>query len=299
MNPKNITDNEISKIIVEIDSYKDIDSVLEKDKFKDLYISMKISFLIKKKKLINYLKIILIKIAFLLNFDSLLKYEIYSKVVHIIYSFIDCTLNFNDCFIDLEDETSVAFIGYLFREKKHANVDLIVSLFLLKFNLFKSKLNNYNLEEISNAIEDSSFRLDKNSEKEIDIDIYLEKVIIIFGEELEKLKVEKIKKEKKKRKRKKKKKVNENIINNGEQMTEHPLVPIDDKIIEINSGDKDNSGKEKERNVTKIYNNDELICTSFEINNRTNIIQNNIDNNQNIVVDINNKDKITPNIEEV
>ena len=49
MNPKNITDNEISKIIVEIDSYKDIDSVLEKDKFKDLYISMKISFLIKKK----------------------------------------------------------------------------------------------------------------------------------------------------------------------------------------------------------------------------------------------------------
>ena len=49
MNPKNITDNEISKIIVEIDSYKDIDSVLEKDKFKDLYIPMKISFLIKKK----------------------------------------------------------------------------------------------------------------------------------------------------------------------------------------------------------------------------------------------------------
>ena len=82
-------------------------------------------------------------------------------------------------------------------------------------------------------------------------------------------------------------------------MTEHPLVPIDDKFIEINSGDKDNSGKEKERNDTKIYNNDELICTSFEINNRTNIIQNNIDNNQNIVVDINNKDKITPNIEEV
>ena len=82
-------------------------------------------------------------------------------------------------------------------------------------------------------------------------------------------------------------------------MTEHPLVPIDDKFIEINSGDKDNSGKEKERNVTKIYNNDELICTSFEINNRTNIIQNNIDNNQNIVVDLHHKDKITPNIEEV
>lgn len=49
MNQKNITDNEISKIIVEIDSYKDIDSILEKDKIKDLYISMKISFLIKKK----------------------------------------------------------------------------------------------------------------------------------------------------------------------------------------------------------------------------------------------------------
>ena len=78
-------------------------------------------------------------------------------------------------------------------------------------------------------------------------------------------------------------------------MTEHPLVPIDDKIIEINSGDKDNSGKEN----TKIYNNDELICTSFEINNRTNVIQNNIDNNQSIVVDINNKDKLNPTIEEV
>ena len=63
------------------------------------------------------MKIILIKIAFLLNFDSLLKYEIYSKLVHIIYSFIDCTLNFNDCFIDLEDETSIAYIGYLFRKK--------------------------------------------------------------------------------------------------------------------------------------------------------------------------------------
>ena len=49
----------------------------------------------------------------------------------------------------------------------------MVSFFLLKFNLSKSKLNNYNLEEISNAIEDSSFRLDKNSEKKIDIDIYL------------------------------------------------------------------------------------------------------------------------------
>ena len=229
------------------------------------------SFTKEKYTLVEYLDVILVNLSFFNGLNILLKFHIYTKIVNEYLNFFgEKKINFEDTEIDLMEEISADIILDLFKKEKSNNIVFIESLVILKYGSIKDTINKYNILQISNALDNTLIKITNGII--IARSFYIEKVLMIFIEELQSLNSKENKKKRKKRKKNKNKGNNNNTnIINIEQAEVEPNIEI------MTKEEKEQTNKIKE-NITKISNTnkgkEELLSDKNEIKEENGKIKN-------------------------
>ena len=174
---------------------------------------------------------IIINFAFTSKLSLLIKYEIYLIILKYFLDLFGAKINFNETQINIEDNISLDLIIDLFNQNKMHDKLLIQSILILKYEYFKASLVKCDMPKIKEGINNTIIKL-KNTDNNESV-LLIEKLVLIFIEEIEKLNSKKMKK----KKSKKNKNAHEFNIQNVKTDYEKP-----NKIIE-----NDNKYNEKDR----------------------------------------------------
>lgn len=242
-----IKNNNITKIIEQLEKLLlDIEVTLPNEKVDKICDIILKSFTRKTYRLVEYIDEILVNLSFFNGLNILLKFHIYTKIINEYLNFLGEKINFEETEINIMEEISAEIILDLFKKEKSNDKVLIQSLVILKFESLKDIINKYNIIQISNALENTFIKVTNGII--ISRSFYIEKILMIFTEELKSLNSKENKKKGKKRK-KNKNKENDNNIN---------IINIEQEKVEQNieimtKEEKEQAYKIKE-NITKISN---------------------------------------------
>ena len=154
----------------------------------------------------EYLDSVLINISFLPQFKSLLKFEIYSMIIKYYLGQCNVLLNFHEEEMNVEEEKSLKLIIALFQKTKVNDELLVLSIIILNYNSLTENMKPVSIEKILSIIKDISFKI-QNIKKSF---LCVDKILMMFSEEIQMQNIKKIKK------RKNKNKTGSNTISNSE-----------------------------------------------------------------------------------
>ena len=203
----NIKNSNIIQIITELEELQKVEIELPNKKYDNLC-DIIISSLFKDKyNLIEYIDTVLANLSSFPGLITLLKFELYTIIMNKYFILLGTKIYFHETEINVEDELSLEIILDLFQKDQGNDLVFIQSLIILKYKSLKNFITKYNMSQISNALQNTFNKITNGIE--ISRIIYVEKILMIFREELQNLNS----KNKKKRKNKKKKKNKESSIN--------------------------------------------------------------------------------------
>ena len=189
----------------------------------------------------GYLDSMLLNISFQPKFKSLLKLEIYLLIINNYLRPYNIMLNFNEEEMNVEEEKSLKLIIALFQKTKIDDELLVLSIIILNYNSLTEIVKLIDSEKILSIIRDISPKI-QNAKKS---KLYVDKVLMIFSEEIQLQKI--IKKQKKDPNIK----ININAIQEKQQVRSLSAVEEKNEIIINNSetkSNKDNISHQKEEN---------------------------------------------------
>lgn len=182
----NIGDVVIFQKIENLQNLQNIDNLMVDSKKKELFLSIINSRKRKTNiKFLYYLETILFQLSFVIVSDDMLKFLLFGHF----YSISDkigynLDLTFSESAIDLNDEISIELMVDLFNRKSHKDC-YILCLIVLIYGKIKDSIANFTLRQILEANINAFTKLIKDFQN--DKNILMEKVIVSFNQELEKL----------------------------------------------------------------------------------------------------------------
>ena len=208
----------------------------------------KINEIIDKKEaltLLEYIDSVFINLAFLPECGLLLKYQVYLYINKYYLNKFGIILKFRQNEINLEDEKEIKLIVNLFEKEEINEINLVQSIIILNYDSLSDTIAEFNFDRIIEAIKVVSLKV-KNIKNNVSC---IERIMVMFTDELEM--PEKLKKKIEDRKNSKKEKTDENILKKEEakkiQHDEDPKTQ-DEEI-------KDGDGKN--HNVISVEGNDD------------------------------------------
>ena len=179
-----INDETIKALRMRINKLQDIK--FKNESFKRLYEAIISHYEDKRVSLIKKISRIIINMAFLLESKGLIIFCIFSLIIaRYMPLFCRYLVAWEDNEINIEDQISLNMICDLLNKKIGEPTNDIQSLIIIKYGALKDILINCETKKIIKAIENTDLRRGNN--EEISIDIYLEKMLLIFKEELKNL----------------------------------------------------------------------------------------------------------------
>lgn len=182
---ENNINNSINSIQKHINSVKRIkkDETNLDDLYKILFEKLKIQNEFTINTLID---VATAKIGFILNNHPILKYIAFCLIKNIYLKDKEKKpINFWDCEIDVKNRICFQLLIDLFSNKIQNNLYVIFSYIILRFKSFKDTITNYDLAFIQKAAINSILKIE--NVYQLDNIISVEKIVVIFTEEYEKL----------------------------------------------------------------------------------------------------------------
>lgn len=243
------------EIIDELDHLKSFNINFETNKFGKLYFVISSSLYSKNEKISfsEYMDYLFLKLSFLPELKSLLKFQLYSIIINFYLFPMKVLLDFNEKNIIISDEIYLDLIIELFANSQNEFQSLVKSIIILNYGPISHIIRKYTLNEILSGI-DSMFNKVRNIKNIGNISICVEKIMMMFVDELNKQKFVKSKK-------------NEICLNGENEKQKQGNV--------IKKGDNSKDRKNKKNKRKK----DEKEKSKKNIINTQNKIKNNIDPN--------------------
>ena len=208
----------------------------------------KINEIIDKKEaltLLEYIDSVFINLAFLPECGLLLKYQVYLYINKYYLNKFGIILKFRQNEINLEDEKEIKLIVNLFEKEELNDIMLVQSIIILNYDSLSDTIAEFNFDRIIEAIKVVSLKV-KNINNSV---LCIERIMLMFTDELEM--PEKLKKKIEDRKNSKKEKTDENILKKEEaKKIQHDEDPKTQEE-EIKDGDG------KNHNVISVEGNDD------------------------------------------
>ena len=234
-----INDETIKALRMHINKLQDIK--FKNESFKRLYEAIISHYEDKRVSLIKKISRIIINMAFLLESKGLIIFCIFSLIIaRYMPLFCRYLVAWEDNEINIEDQISLNMICDLLNKKIGEPTNDIQSLIIIKYGALKDILINCETKKIIKAIENTDLRRGNN--EEISIDIYLEKMLLIFKEELKNLDIPQ-KKNRKNKRNNKRKNTTLNSANINNFLIDQSIIPNQEKQ---QNKIEDNSQKPKE-----------------------------------------------------
>ena len=234
-----INDETIKALRMHINKLQDIK--FKNESFKRLYEAIISHYEDKRVSLIKKISRIIINMAFLLESKGLIIFCIFSLIIaRYMPLFCRYLVAWEDNEINIEDQISLNMICDLLNKKIGEPTNDIQSLIIIKYGALKDILINCEMKKIIKAIENTDLRRGNN--EEISIDIYLEKMLLIFKEELKNLDIPQ-KKNRKNKRNNKRKNTTLNSANINNFLIDQSIIPNQEKQ---QNKIEDNSQKPKE-----------------------------------------------------
>ena len=208
----------------------------------------KINEIIDKKEaltLLEYIDSVFINLAFLPECGLLFKYQVYLYINKYYLNKFGIILKFRQNEINLEDEKEIKLIVNLFEKEELNDIMLVQSIIILNYDSLIDTIAEFNFNRIIEAIKVVSLKV-KNINNNA---LCIERIMLMFHDELEM--PEKLKKKIEDRKNSKKEKTDENILKKEEaKKIQHDEDPKTQEE-EIKDGDG------KNHNVISVEGNDD------------------------------------------
>ena len=234
-----INDETIKALRMHINKLQDIK--FKNESFKRLYEAIISHYEDKRVSLIKKISRIIINMAFLLESKGLIIFCIFSLIIaRYMPLFCRYLVAWEDNEINIEDQISLNMICDLLNKKIGEPTNDIQFLIIIKYGALKDILINCETKKIIKAIENTDLRRGNN--EEISIDIYLEKMLLIFKEELKNLDIPQ-KKNRKNKRNNKRKNTTLNSANINNFLIDQSIIPNQEKQ---QNKIEDNSQKPKE-----------------------------------------------------
>ena len=216
-----INNSNITEMIKELEELQNVEVDLPNEKINNLCEIIMNSLIKKKYKLIEYIDTVLANLSSFPGLITLLSFEVYTIIIDKYINLLGTKIYFHETEINLEDEISLEIILDLFQKEQEDDLIIIQSLVILKYKSLRDVIKNYNISQISNALQNTFIKITNG----VDISrvIYVEKVLMIFREELQFLNSKEKKKKRKNKKKKKNKESNTNTFNTKPEKEENRI----------------------------------------------------------------------------
>ena len=226
-----IKNSNIIKMIKELEELQNVEVDLPNEKINNLCEIIMRSLIKKKYKLIEYIDTVLANLSSFPGLITLLNFQVYTIIINKYINLLGIKIDFHETGINLEDEISLEIILDLFQKEQGDDLIIIQSLVILEYNSLRDVIKNYNMPQISNALQNTFIKITTR----IDISrvIYVEKVLMIFREELKNLNSKEKKKKRKNKKKKKNKEFNTNSFNTEPEKEDNSINTTADKKEQI------------------------------------------------------------------
>ena len=174
------------EIIDELDHLKSFNINFQTNKLGKLYSVISSSLYSKNEKISfsEYMDYLFFKLSFLPELNSLLKFQLYSIIINFYLFPMKVLLDFNEKNIIISDEIYLDLIIELFANSQNEFQSLVKSIIILNYGPISHIIRKYTLNEILSGI-DSMFNKVKNIGN---ISICVEKIMMMFVDELNKQK---------------------------------------------------------------------------------------------------------------
>ena len=226
-----INNSNITEMIKELEELQNVEVDLPNEKINNLCEIIMSSLIKKKYKLIEYIDTVLANLSSFPGLITLLNFQVYTIIINKYINLLGIKIDFHETGINLEDEISLEIILDLFQKEQGDDLIIIQSLVILEYNSLRDVIKNYNMPQISNALQNTFIKITTR----IDIPrvIYVEKVLMIFREELQFLNSKEKKKKRKNKKKKKNKEFNTNSFNTEPEKEDNSINTTTDKKEQI------------------------------------------------------------------
>ena len=226
-----INNSNITEMIKELEELQNVEVDLPNEKINNLCEIIMRSLIKKKYKLIEYIDTVLANLSSFPGLITLLNFQVYTIIINKYINLLGIKIDFHETGINLEDEISLEIILDLFQKEQGDDLIIIQSLVILEYNSLRDVIKNYNMPQISNALQNTFIKITTR----IDIPrvIYVEKVLMIFREELKNLNSKEKKKKRKNKKKKKNKEFNTNSFNTEPEKEDNSINTTTDKKEQI------------------------------------------------------------------
>ena len=234
-NIEDIKEEKIKKIFTDLEIFQKMDIPITKKKIENLY---KIMFDSMKKNnytVIENIESIFLNMAFFACLNSLLKFEIYSIIIRIFLGPYGVKINFKETSINIDDDISLDLILDLFNQKELNDKLVFQSLLILKYQFLRDKIIKCNFPQILEAIKNTTVKFKNSNSGE---SVFVEKISMMFTEEITNLTSKNKKKRKKKKNKASQKIKSKNFVQNKielekeEKITEQDVNYIYNKAIQ-------------------------------------------------------------------
>lgn len=240
-----VKNDNIMKIVKQLQVLQTFDIEVSNTKISELFNIISITLESKEKySLADYIDSALVNLAFVPTFELLLKYKIFSMIIRYYLNMYGVVLNFHENDINITDNCSLELIIDLFK-KNHDNANIesfVQGIVVLHYESLSDIFQKSKLEQIIAGIKSISSKV-KNFNKNV---LCVEKIIVMFREEMEK--PEETKKKKRRKKKKKKNNEDKQMENEKNKLDEGDII-IDKKDEE--SLDVQNIQKDIEKDINK------------------------------------------------
>ena len=316
-NVMNIKGKDINKLLAELNMLQIYDLEINNNLVNLFNI---VSDFIEKKKekatLAEYIDSILLSLSFNTGLDSFLKYQIFLINIQFFLDKYGIVLSYKYCEneINVTEDKSIDLITGLFTKDVNDFASMIQSIIILNYNSLKDVIDNVSVTEIILRIEDIAKRL-KDIKHIGKVSLCVEKIIVMFVDEIEgkgnnKKNESKQSKKSKKKKKKKNKKKKEEIketeittkINEGNANMPKNTIEMNQSVNSLNK--EEEVIKDKRAENTK--DNPKLIIINMlnnifiKIKMGNEVLKEDIDNLQNLMVNIaDNNDKLKKDVEKL
>ena len=251
-----INNSNITEMIKELEELQNVEVDLPNEKINNLCEIIMSSLIKKKYKLIEYIDTVLANLSSFPGLITLLSFEVYTIIIDKYINLLGTKIYFHETEINLEDEISLEIILDLFQKEQGDDLIIIQSLVILKYKSLRDVIKNYNISQISNALQNTFIKITNG----VDISrvIYVEKVLMIFREELQFLNSKEKKKKRKNKKKKKNKESNTNTFNTKPEKEENRIDITADKKEEIKPTKKITENNPEQNLKTSVTKDDKI-----------------------------------------
>ena len=186
-------DSNFLMVINELEQLKSFDINFRNKKFKDLFDYLSLSFYSKDEySLSEYIDYFFFKLSFIQKLESLFKIQLYSIIINFYLVPLKVIIDFNEKNIVLSD-LCIDLVNELFTNEQTNFQSLTKSIIILNYAPISNLVNKYNLEDILKGI-DSMYHRCKNMKEIEDVSISVEKIMMMFIDELNRQKYAKAEK---------------------------------------------------------------------------------------------------------